>query len=95
MRDFACPSCGQRLAFEKAVGNLDTAGCNWVVDGGGTLCHSCALSRTRPADGDREMPGVAAERAKRRLALPPHGLDRMAFVHRLVTQARGEVAVAS
>ena len=105
MRDFACPSCGQRLAFENSVclscsngvafdvdlldfvaverdgtvagetprrmcGNLDTAGCNWVVTDGGTLCRSCALTRTRPADGDPEMPGfVAAERAKRRLVV--------------------------
>ena len=171
MRDFACPSCGQRLAFESSVGlscsngigfdvdqlgfvvverdgsvagqpprrmcgNLDTAGCSWVVSGGGTLCRSCALTRTRPADGDPEMSGfVAAERAKRRLvaspmsgpggftrlvelwvplawalnmvdrsmghhdlypfALPPRVLDKMSFVHRLVTQARGEVAAAS
>ena len=105
MRDFACPHCGQRLAFENSVclscsngvgfdvdlldfvvverdgrvagdpprrmcGNLDTAGCNWVVAGGRALCRACALTRTRPADGDPEMPGfVAAERAKRRLVV--------------------------
>jgi hypothetical protein len=105
VRDFACPSCGQRLAFENSVclscsngvgfdvdlldfvvverdgtvagepprhmcANLDTAGCNWVVAGGAALCRSCALTRTRPADGDPEMPGfVAAERAKRRLVV--------------------------
>jgi hypothetical protein len=28
-------------------------------------------------------------------ALPPRVLEKMAFVHRLVTQARGEVAAAS
>ena len=105
MRDFACPHCGQRLAFENSVclscsngvgfdlevldfvvvdrdgavagdssrgicTNLDTAGCNWVVATSGTLCRSCSLTRTRPADGDPEMPAfVAAERAKRRLVV--------------------------
>ena len=106
VRDFACPHCGQRLAFENSVclscsngvgfdldaarlrrrrtatapsratrraacaPNLDTAGCNWVVATGGTLCRSCSLTRTRPADGDPEMPAfVAAERAKRRLVV--------------------------
>ena len=50
--------------------NLDTAGCNWVVATSGTLCRSCSLTRTRPADGDPEMPAfVAAERAKRRLVV--------------------------
>jgi hypothetical protein len=105
VRDFACPHCGQRLAFENSVclscangvgfdldrldfvvvdrvwrvgvdpacrmcANLDTAGCNWVVPAGLLLCRSCALTRTRPADGDPEMPAfVAAERAKRRLVV--------------------------
>lgn len=109
MRDFACPHCGQRLAFENSVclacsrgigfdvdlmefaevgrdgrtvlepvramcANLGTAGCNWVVtpgpSGAPRLCRSCALTRTRPADGDPEMPGFeAAERAKRRLVV--------------------------
>lgn len=45
-------------------------GCNWLVPGSrGGLCESCALTRTRPADGDdaglKEF--VAAEAAKRRL----------------------------
>ena len=109
MRDFACPRCGQRLAFENSVcvacsngvgfdldlmefapvdrdgrtlleparrmcRNLETAGCNWVVtvavDGAPRLCRSCSLTRTRPADGDPEMPAFeAAERAKRRLVV--------------------------
>jgi hypothetical protein len=105
VRDFACPHCGQRLAFENSVclscsngvgfdlevldfvvvdrdgtvagdssrgicPNLDTAGCNWVVATSGTLCRSCSLTRTRPPDGDPEMPAfVAAERAKRRLVV--------------------------
>jgi hypothetical protein len=45
-------------------------GCNWLVPAGSnSLCESCALTRTRPADGDAE--GVAelmhGEMAKRRL----------------------------
>ncbi len=45
-------------------------GCNWLVPAGSnTLCESCTLTRTRPADGDME--GVAellhGEMAKRRL----------------------------
>ena len=109
MRDFACPHCGQRLAFENSVclscshgigfdldlmefaqvdrdgrtlagparrmcANLETASCNWVVaaadDGSPRLCRSCSLTRTRPADGDPEMPAFeSAERAKRRLVV--------------------------
>ena len=105
MRDFRCPHCGQRLAFENSVclrcgfnigfdpetldfalvgsdgiavgdpdlrmcANLDLASCNWLTARGfGSLCRSCALTRTRPSDGDTEaLAGfAAAETAKRRL----------------------------
>ena len=53
-------------------GNAVVAACNWLVDatlGRGALCSCCRLTRTRPADGDRD--GLAAfartEAAKRRL----------------------------
>ncbi len=108
MRDFLCPNCGQRLAFENSLclncgsnlgfdlsardfllvgssgltseqqprtmcANLNLAGCNWLVPAGvpGTLCRSCSLTRTRPADGDLgALPEfAAAEAAKRRLVL--------------------------
>jgi hypothetical protein len=56
----------------QPCGNLDVAVCNWLVPGPAapdTLCVSCRLTRTRPADGD--LPGLAAfaraETAKRRL----------------------------
>jgi hypothetical protein len=45
-------------------------GCNWLVPAGTeALCESCALTRTRPADGDTDGLAqlVAAETAKRRL----------------------------
>ena len=49
--------------------NAELARCNWMVDRVDTLCRSCALTRTRPADGDAV--GLAefadAEAAKRRL----------------------------
>jgi hypothetical protein len=52
--------------------NTTVAGCNWVVpsgEGGTTLCRSCSLTRTRPADDDGEGRSwfVEAEAAKRRL----------------------------
>lgn len=58
----------------RRCANAAIAGCNWFVDGEGSpdtagLCPSCALTRTRPNDGDAD--GMAAfakaEAAKRRL----------------------------
>ena len=118
MRDFTCPNCGQRLAFENSVclscgsalgfslddmallviaqgpesehagavdereyrlcANLHLAECNWLVEKypAGQLCASCALTRTRPADGDvKAMSAFAdAEKAKRRLIVELHEL---------------------
>jgi hypothetical protein len=54
-----------------ACANLGLAGCNWLVDRtvAGGLCDCCALTRTRPADGDSD--GLRffarAEKAKRQL----------------------------
>lgn len=49
--------------------NAGLVGCNWLARAAGGLCDSCALTRTRPADDDRE--GIelltGAESAKRRL----------------------------
>jgi hypothetical protein len=111
VRDFTCPNCGQRLAFENSVclncrsalgfslsdmallviapgpesehagavdeseyqlcANLHVAECNWLVESDVVprLCTSCALTRTRPNDGDvKAMAAFAiAEKAKRRL----------------------------
>jgi hypothetical protein len=112
MRDFHCPNCGQRLAFENSLclscgsrlgfslddmallviasgadsehggavdssqyqlcANLHLAECNWLVEKGPVrrlLCRSCALTRTRPNDGDTKAMSAfaAAEKAKRRL----------------------------
>jgi hypothetical protein len=51
--------------------NAAVAACNWVVPAveGGALCRSCALTRTRPDDGDGDALAefVEAEAAKRRL----------------------------
>lgn len=51
----------------------ELAACNWLADPGddGGWCASCALTRTRPADGDTgARPAFAdAEAAKRRLVL--------------------------
>jgi hypothetical protein len=112
VRDFICPNCGQRLAFENSLclscgsrlgfslddmallviasgadsehggavdsskyqlcANLHLAECNWLVEKGPVrrlLCRSCALTRTRPNDGDTKAMAAfaAAEKAKRRL----------------------------
>jgi hypothetical protein len=48
----------------------DVTGCNWLVPAGAySMCRSCSLTRTRPADDDQEGMGefVRAEAAKRRL----------------------------
>jgi hypothetical protein len=118
VRDFTCPNCGQRLAFENSVclscgsalgfslddmallviapgeesehagavdereyrlcANLHVAECNWLVEKypAGQLCASCALTRTRPADGDvKALSAFAvAEKAKRRLIVELHEL---------------------
>jgi hypothetical protein len=118
VRDYMCPNCGQRLAFENSVclscgsrlgfsldemallviasgqesdhdgavdageyrlcANLQRAECNWLVRKGpvALLCDSCALTRTRPNDGDTEsmMAYAAAEKAKRRLIVELHDL---------------------
>lgn len=55
-------------------GNAELAACNWAVssvEGPGALCRSCALTRTRPADGDQAGRAwfVEAEAAKRRLVV--------------------------
>jgi hypothetical protein len=49
--------------------NVQLANCNGVTSTPGTLCQACLLTRTRPADSDRDgMGGFAvAEAAKRRL----------------------------
>jgi hypothetical protein len=79
----SCAHCGAELGFlwperelstvESAgarsvrCANLALAGCNSLVDAPDTLCPSCRLTRTRPADDDRT--GLdelrAAETAKR------------------------------
>jgi hypothetical protein len=75
----ACLHCGSELGFEwqerellpagTRCAGFETTGCNWLVERLGELCFSCALTRTRPADGDEA--GLAAlrsaEAAKRRL----------------------------
>lgn len=124
MRDFNCPTCGQRLAFENSLclscgsalgfslpdmallviadtdqadhagavdedkyqlcANLHVAQCNWLVRvGGGPLCASCVLTRTRPADTDASALAAfgEAEMAKRRLIAELHEL-RLPIVSR-------------
>jgi hypothetical protein len=76
-----CLHCHTGLAYDpeaKQLGplendsarcaNSELAACNWQGEHGG-LCASCLLTRTRPADEDREglAAFAAAEGAKRRL----------------------------
>ncbi|MBY6707291.1 putative zinc-binding metallopeptidase [Rhodococcus sp. BP-241] len=57
----------------RRCANIRLAQCNWLVDAtdGDTLCLSCALTRTRPADSDQEAIAefASAETAKRRVVL--------------------------
>ncbi|KQU36028.1 MULTISPECIES: zinc-binding metallopeptidase family protein [unclassified Rhodococcus (in: high G+C Gram-positive bacteria)] len=57
----------------RRCANIKLAQCNWLVDAtdGDTLCLSCALTRTRPADSDQEAIAefASAETAKRRVVL--------------------------
>ena len=77
-----CLNCGTALGFDwparelvtlfearPRCANAELVGCNWLVDAEGELCFSCALTRTRPADGDAVGLGElgVAEAAKRRL----------------------------
>ncbi len=70
------PAAAELAAVEGSSGlrrcaNADVAACNWLTDMSDpiTLCASCRLTRTRPADGDTDaMAAFAeAEAAKRRL----------------------------
>jgi hypothetical protein len=77
-----CLHCGQRLGFDpekltlvavdddtRYCADAAVAACNWLVPEPGTLCRSCRLTRTRPADADTEALAAFAETeaAKRRL----------------------------
>jgi hypothetical protein len=73
-------------AWQRCASHASTA-CNWLVPAGpDRLCESCALTRTRPADGDSEglAEWLSAEMAKRRLlfqlaelGLPVRGRDEL------------------
>jgi hypothetical protein len=76
-----CLGCDSQLGFDWGSRQIvalhdrprcagrELAGCNALVAEDGDFCTSCALTRTRPADGDAEgLAGFArAEAAKRRL----------------------------
>jgi hypothetical protein len=64
-----CVRCGAEQGFvwpqrqlvaepRARCANVEIAACNWVPDEAGALCFSCALTRTRPPDGD--LPGLTA-----------------------------------
>jgi hypothetical protein len=103
----ACLHCGTPLGYERAeaalvaaegrlyCANAEIARCNWLVDVPGRLCGSCALTRTRPADGDAAaMAAFAdAEAAKRRLVyqLDDLGLSTDGLVFDLLSSAEEPV----
>jgi hypothetical protein len=77
-----CLNCGAALAFDPdrreicalerggyRCANAPLAACNWLARAPGTLCAACDLTRTRPADDDRDAMAAlpAVEAAKRRL----------------------------
>jgi hypothetical protein len=103
----ACLNCGTPLGYardKRAVvvldgsvwcANADVARCNWLVDAPGRLCGSCALTRTRPADGDADALAAFAhaEAAKRRLVyqLDDLGLTTDGVVFDLLSSAQEPV----
>lgn len=87
------PDVGSALVGQRRVtscGNLYPARCNWATSLGSTLCASCALTRTRPADADTD--GLSAfadaEAAKRRLVVELVELG-LPIVDRISDPARG------
>jgi hypothetical protein len=62
---------GTRERSLHRCANQEIAACNWMVSRAGDLCLSCALTRTRPNDGDSD--GLArfksTEQAKRRVIM--------------------------
>ncbi|HUR75600.1 MAG TPA: putative zinc-binding metallopeptidase [Sporichthya sp.] len=76
-----CLTCGSAVGYERKsaafalampdqrCANAIFAECNWLVERAGDLCDCCALTRTRPNNGDTvAMAAFArAEAAKRRL----------------------------
>jgi hypothetical protein len=62
---------GERAAGLHRCANLELAACNWMVRAPDTLCRSCELTRTRPADSDSQGLArfAAAEAAKRRVIM--------------------------
>ena len=62
---------GEQAAELNRCANVAIAACNWMVGWAGSLCRSCELTRTRPADSDTA--GLAAfadaEAAKRRVMM--------------------------
>jgi hypothetical protein len=77
-----CLHCETELAYDPAAREIRALGpdghrcanellavCNWLAPDAGKLCAACALTRTRPADGDEDGLAAlaAAEAAKRRL----------------------------
>lgn len=76
-----CLHCGTALAYDPQqatitaldggarCANATIAACNWLAPSPGSLCASCARTRTRPADGDEQglLALATAEAAKRRL----------------------------
>jgi hypothetical protein len=103
----ACLNCGTPLGYSREkrtivtldglarCANADVANCNWLVDQPGARCGSCALTRTRPADGDAA--GITAfaraEDAKRRLVyqLDDFGLTTDGVVFDLLSSAQEPV----
>ena len=58
-------------AARKRCLNKTLAACNWLAPAGQIFCPSCALTRTRPSDGDTAalVEFALAEAAKRRLVV--------------------------
>ena len=101
----SCVVCSTKVGYrrsERALVEADTrcanavlAGCNWLPDVDGTLCDCCALTRTRPSDGDAEglSTFAKAESAKRRLVhqLDDLGLPVDGLTFDLLSSAAGPV----
>jgi hypothetical protein len=74
---------GERARRLHRCANRELAACNWMVSAPDSLCRSCELTRTRPADSDTDglVRFATAEGAKRRviMQLLELGLPGVAF----------------
>jgi hypothetical protein len=103
VRDFVCPACGQRFAFENSVCPCCSNGVRFAPAGSTAASPvSAPGGSTRLLELWMPLPWslTMVNRSMRHrdlypFALSPRVPEKVTFVHRLVSQVRDEVAAAS